>query len=1293
MVYIKTAIVMVVISLGIIIALMFATFDADYELQVALDAFLKEESTKADACLNKLEGAIPEPNLHLYRAYISRLKNDIKASQINLTEAMSSLRDESSDSIKLEVLLNRCLNAYLLQDYSLLAKSLVEATTAFPDDLYVHFFQGIYSYYADCDLKAALQHFESSATKEAPSPWMKKAFGGVFTPVWEKLRLTACHIQQGDYLQARQILEQHGSLGSTEELADVNLLIGITYLKEALEKPLKAQAPYYKLAFSYIDNVPILNKRYDTERRQIIDQLVSVTTELVNTGAYRDIPTYAVWLENLHALDELNQLRSLLVSQLDSQIVSKEWPSVHNLSALLNRLVIDETGRQQLSDRFENLLTALIDQKKTDLLNYYWEVLRLFSKNLEELGHKISFMTTTKVLEVIPSDDTLLSLSTAYLAFLKNIEQRPDVYTKLANDFLTLSDSLWTQSSQESKALNLMKKALSIVPEEQKEPLHDSIEKVIASVHEKALTEGLVEKLPFVLEAVKELKLTHINIQNPSQERQFLVQARALFDSGDYDNAEKRANWILSLDPQNGEASFVVGMIAYSRGRYQDALTALGRLQAAPKAAEEALAVCQYLIGDKDWGLKKIQLLALENSLTGQAYLRIGIFLLATNDPQSAISWFEKITPAGDEVLAALAFASYTLKEWETSQSYLDRLSESFKNIAELQALSAQCLYNAGKVEEAKSKLATALESSESSDASTFSAPFLLFKDNMLSEMKPRLLAARLSIGTDKGIQKALEDLETLSPRAEETEIQPAVDKESYKDLLTLLASAKDPTARQATLPLVAMASQKMGYNTEAAIHFEEYFSFQNSSVQYRGNWAGVLMALRQYERALQQFLLLRNSTPLPQEFLVPYLECLIRTGHSEEAVEQADLWIRNGTVSSLNDQLSLLHEMIIPKANGLIYNTLRKFPKADELNISDKISLSGLLFKMGRVSKAYDIMRPIEVESKETALGREVLINLYQGLSRHPEALALAKESFKLSPYDADLMRFVYRYETDAALQKELLDELRALRKTGNLSVSDKIFYARKLTNLTRAAADSSSTSYDDFFVELREAYFILEQVARTQTQTPEIFFLMGETELLANHPDKALPLYEHAVKLDPSYSDAYRSLAHLHRANGNLLLARDYLITATKFDPFNATAWMELAALQIDRRDYFEAKLALFNTIRFRPNASGAYVSLARVLLELKNPEDAKAILEQAVKISPQNIDALKLLLACLYDRSMGKKLIPSSTALRRAKASVYGKIYAIDPSQAEETFKSLNESALTPQSAQELEQQLVK
>ena len=205
------------------------------------------------------------------------------------------------------------------------------------------------------------------------------------------------------------------------------------------------------------------------------------------------------------------------------------------------------------------------------------------------------------------------------------------------------------------------------------------------------------------------------------------------------------------------------------------------------------------------------------------------------------------------------------------------------------------------------------------------------------------------------------------------------------------------------------------------------------------------------------------------------------------------------------------------------------------------------------------------------------------------------------------------------------------------------------------------------------------MEQTDGEFPNLPQVHYLLGETAALTNQIDKATQEYTTALKLDPSYVDAYNALGQLYQQTDRPQLALQTYINAAKYAPTNGEIWQKLG-LQFEKEgNLFEASSALQNAIKFQPNDIPSYIGLGRVFLNLKNPEDAKIILEHAAKLTPKNVTVQSLLLETLYDGVL-QVTAEDRKALIAQQDAVYKALNEIDPAKAQNLLKRLKRQSLT-------------
>ena len=164
------------------------------------------------------------------------------------------------------------------------------------------FFSGL-AFYLDEEFTKALEIWKSIGKLEYLSGWMEDSFGKVFSVSWQHLRVAHCYIEEGKYLQGRKPLEKDHQQLSGEERSESAFLIGLSYAKEAESKPLVAAMPYYQVAYSYFQEVPIHHKRFARERVRIVRQLKEAAEAFIEQKNLEHMSFFVNILENWKATE------------------------------------------------------------------------------------------------------------------------------------------------------------------------------------------------------------------------------------------------------------------------------------------------------------------------------------------------------------------------------------------------------------------------------------------------------------------------------------------------------------------------------------------------------------------------------------------------------------------------------------------------------------------------------------------------------------------------------------------------------------------------------------------------------------------------------------------------------------------------------------------------------------------------------------------------------------------------------------------------------------------------------
>jgi Flp pilus assembly protein TadD len=118
-----------------------------------------------------------------------------------------------------------------------------------------------------------------------------------------------------------------------------------------------------------------------------------------------------------------------------------------------------------------------------------------------------------------------------------------------------------------------------------------------------------------------------------------------------------------------------------------------------------------------------------------------------------------------------------------------------------------------------------------------------------------------------------------------------------------------------------------------------------------------------------------------------------------------------------------------------------------------------------------------------------------------------------------------------------------------------------------------------------------------------------------------KALPLFEQAVKLEPSRPDALLNLANAHLLADHAEEALRWAEEALSFDRNLAAAYYVAGCAHLRLRQFEEAAKALFSARDLDPTVAAVHYQLGRAQAELGNYEDAIASFQEVIRLEPKH------------------------------------------------------------------------
>lgn len=172
---------------------------------------------------------------------------------------------------------------------------------------------------------------------------------------------------------------------------------------------------------------------------------------------------------------------------------------------------------------------------------------------------------------------------------------------------------------------------------------------------------------------------------------------------------------------------------------------------------------------------------------------------------------------------------------------------------------------------------------------------------------------------------------------------------------------------------------------------------------------------------------------------------------------------------------------------------------------------------------------------------------------------------------------------------------------------------------------------SLADYFLhkgELGRAEQELAELVRRAPEWPEPYYNLGLTHMYRRDYERARPMYEKALALDPRMVDAAMNLAFVYRQLGEREAAIALLERTAQSEPYHAGPRVNLAILYREAGRLDRARVTLEEALRLNPENFGAVVQAAMTYEESRDYEKAAAYWSRALELNPQDATARKRL-----------------------------------------------------------------
>lgn len=1200
---------------------------------------------QAEDELNDQRNLFSDPEYYLYRAYILRVKGQLQASDDELKKAQkASLQGEAPDVLQ-EVFLNQAYNFYIEGKQEEMAEAIgqVEKISSRENE-WVKFFKSLNERMGKGEARS-LKGWQKPEKLVPLSDWMKQEIVDNFNDFWFFIQDVRNDIILQNYTLARRKLEEKSGKATETQLEDINALLGMIYIKDAASKPKLASGPYYKLAFTHFDKVPMNQKRFAGDRAEVLTLITKQINFLIAEKQYQDLPFFASVLRKWNALEETEQLQAILMVILKEQSSGEDKKKLKNIIETLDQLVTDTAKREVLDRMFIDLINQSLSKGNLEPADTFWEGAKLFSNDSDALSIELGNQTAQTALDLVPLDDDQLDQSLPYFEFWSLLTKNPEARLAFANQLLQLAPSIWASDQNPGKSLQLIRLASGMVTLKQAEDFQKRVEETISLINK--------------------------------QYEERILQAKKLYEDGKYAEAWKILEHALKMNNKNQEALLYAGLTAYQLADYPHASNYLQKVQKNDEEVKLPLVVSQAILGDKKQETKLLEG-DLKGQLTQELILRITLGSLMYGQPDTSLIWLGKIEGDNSEALALRFIVPALNKNWEHALQNYGAIPNEYKALEGIQGLYIQTLIGLNKIKEAEAEMNVEGKVKNVKSDETFPPLFQAFIKAKLNIYSADYIAGLYYLSYKKDPKKALEFIGKIQNPSPQVLLKLGMiydalnrDDEALKVLSKALSNAENQKEiiQEATYLMATIYSENSLFY-DAVIKYEQYFELVRESLDERLDYAGALIQVRKFKEALEQYLKVEKSKALTIDDQIRVIECLIHLNQDADAKKRMGTLLLGDTKLSAIQKVKTARLALITKDQVYVNRILTDLQKQDS-DIDSSINRLGLLIMVGDYVNAKKIIDTKNKAFQDNADALFLLAKYYTKQGDLEEARKYLVSSLHQNPKNRSLVQLQERLFADKISIDVRIEEILNQLKIYPENISYTVDLSRQY--IDRGIEEHSNDPHRsvETLVDIRKAIALLEPLEKKYDVFPEIYFLLGQAYFVSDKNKETLEYLQKALKIDPSYSEANKYLAltliELKRPNDAIAALQD----ALRYDPDDAEAWKLMGDAYLMKGDALSADTAIGYALKYEPNNPQYYLFLGKLKLTLENPEEALTNLEKALKLAPNDHETLIALYATLSNAHL-LRTSPKSAELKNRRDEIFEILKASNPEEAEKLRK---------------------
>lgn len=389
-------------------------------------AFEEGKLDEAQSLLANEGSSLSKERYALDEGYLLRARGQLNRSTQALEKAAELASGGQDRLLLMEIILNQALNATLQQDPDNLEKAII-ALREIPGDTddWIPLFSGAEAFLTD-NPSQAIRLWQHPLPRRYFSAWMEKVFSKIVTHNWRQIQVAKARIMQGEYSEARQLLEETLRRATVEKKGEVYSLIGSSYLQEGSENLPNAQIGYDKLALSYYDRLP--PHAFKEVKPQLTEKMLQQSLKALERRDLKALRFYVIllksWKEEI-ALDTICRAVSQAVLAGDTK-----------LTPLLAKILSEGEEKNLLIQYFEEQVLEDLEGGQPAVAKKHWDQAKLLSHAatafLPMIQEKVSEIYATGLQQ--RSNKAVIAIRAAQYFSLKPLIQENQMIAMQADD-------------------------------------------------------------------------------------------------------------------------------------------------------------------------------------------------------------------------------------------------------------------------------------------------------------------------------------------------------------------------------------------------------------------------------------------------------------------------------------------------------------------------------------------------------------------------------------------------------------------------------------------------------------------------------------------------------------------------------------------------------------------------------------------------------------------------------------------------------------------------------------------